>query len=86
MSDLQKFVNVSLTTAVEGEGDIANDMLSNLRTVGSGYGPLIYDLKENTDFETLATCCKSVWNFLKHTSSLPHLLVGILYFIHVHFL
>ena len=75
MSDLQNFVNVALATAAGGEDDLTHDKLSNLRTVGSQFGPLIYNLKDDTDFETLAAGVKLVWEAMERTSSLPKLLV-----------
>ena len=75
VSDLQNFVNVALATAVGGEGDLAHDKLSNLRTIGSHFRPLIYDLKRTADFKTLAAGCKLVWEAMERTSSLPRLLV-----------
>ena len=76
MRDLQNFVSVALATAAGGEDDLANDKLSNLRTVGSGFKFLIYDMKEDTDFQALADGCMSVWVALKHTPNLPLLLVS----------
>ena len=78
IGDLQKFISVALSTAAGGEGDLANDMLSNLRTVGSGFGRLIYDLKSDAGFTAFKDCCKSLWDFLKHTPSLPDMLVSFL--------
>ena len=71
MSDLLKFVNVALATAAGGEGDLANDRLSNLSTVGSGFSSLIYKLHPNTGFRDLHKICKSVFE----NRSLPHILV-----------
>ena len=76
MSDLQNFVNVALATAAGGEDDLAHDKLSTLRTVGSHFRPLIYNLKKSTDFETLAAGCKLVWEAMECTPSLPKLLVS----------
>ena len=77
--DLQKFVNVALHTSA-GEGDYSSDRLSNLKTVGSGYGPLIYKLKENSNFEEFKSLCELVWKALEQTPQLPTLLV-MCYFI-----
>ncbi len=75
MNDLHKFVTVALHTAA-GEGDHANDRLSRLKMVVSGYGPLIYDLKINPSFENFKTCCEKVWEALEQTPILPLHLVS----------
>ena len=77
MNDLHKFVSVALHTSA-GEGDFANDKLSNLKIIGSGFGPLIYRLKSNPSFETFKTSCESVWESLKLNKDLPKLLVYLL--------
>ena len=74
MNDLHKFVSVALHTSA-GEGDLANDKLSNLKIIGSGFGPLIYDLKIDPSFETFKISCESVWESLKQNRKLPKLLV-----------
>ena len=76
MNDLQNFVNVALATAAGGEDALTHDKLSNLRTVGSHFGALIYNLKETADFRTLAKECKLVWQSMECISSLPRLLVS----------
>ena len=76
MGDLQNFVNVALATAAGGEDALTRDKLSNLVKVGSGFGSLIYNLKQDASFETLSDSCRSVWEAMKHTPSLPRLLVG----------
>lgn len=74
VNDIHKFVNVALHTSA-GEGDFANDNLSRLKTVGSGYGPLIYDLLVRPSFENFKACCMKVWEALRQTPSLPGKLV-----------
>ena len=76
VNDLQNFVNVALATAAGGEDALTHDKLSNLRTVGSHFGALIYNLREKADFRTLADGCKLVWQAMERTSSLPKLLVS----------
>ena len=76
VGDLQNFVNVALATAAGGEGALACDKLSNLVKVGSGFGSLIYTLQQDASFIALADSCRSVWEAIKHTPSLPRLLVG----------
>ena len=75
VNDLQNFVNISLTTAAGGEDDFTRDKLSNLRTVGSGFGSLIYGLLSTTDYKTLVERCRSLWDTLKSTPDLPELMV-----------
>ena len=73
--DLQSFVNVSLTTSA-GEGDLANDRLSNLSIIGTGYRSLIYELKQDAGFETLSKSCSTIWKALEENPKLPKLLVS----------
>ena len=73
---MQNFVSVALSTAAGGEGDLANDQLSNLRTVASGFGSLIYDLKPEAGFLDFKDCCKSLWESLEQSPNLPTLLVS----------
>lgn len=73
---MHKFVNVALHTSV-GEGDLANDKLSRLKIVGSGYSPLIYDLQRRPSFENFKTCCMKVWEALEQTPTLPAKLVSV---------
>lgn len=74
MNDLHKFVGVALHTSA-GEDDYSHDKLSQLKIVGSGYGPLIYKLKSTSDFESFTKYCKEVWLSLEQTPKLPFLLV-----------
>lgn len=74
VNDLHKFVSVALHTAA-GEGDLSSDRLSHLKVVGSGFGPLIYDLKENSSFELFRQKCEAVWKAVDLTPKLPKLLV-----------
>ena len=74
VGDLQNFVSVALATA---EDALAQGKLSHLRTVGSGFGSLIYDLKKMSGFKELIAACKSLWVALdKSEKKLPKLLVG----------
>ena len=80
VSDLQNFVNVALATAVGGEDDLANDKLSSLRTVGSGFSSLIYKLDPKTGFRDLCKRCSSVWKAYDDDRNLPKMLVGAIYY------
>ena len=75
VSDLQNFVNVALATAAGGEDDLAHDQLSNLRTVGSGFGALIYKLPKEAGYADLAKRCESLWEALRNNQDLPDKLV-----------
>ena len=75
VNDLQNFVNVALATAAGGEDDLAHDKLSNLRTVGSTFGPLIYKLPTNAGYAELAKRWESLWQTLPTSQDLPKKLV-----------
>ena len=71
---MHRFVSVALHTSA-GEGDLSSDRLSHLKVVGSGFGPLIYGLKEDSSFESFSEQCKAVWKAVEYTPKLPSLLV-----------
>ena len=75
VSDLQNFVNVALATAAGGEDDFAHDKLSDLRTVGSGFGALIYKLPKDAGYRDLAKRCESLWEALQNYHDLSNKLV-----------
>ena len=75
MTDLVNFVTIALATAAGGEGDMTTDLLSYLRTVGSGFGPLIYRLPQNASYQTLQELCKTLWVTLKTAPNLPEMMV-----------
>ena len=77
VSDLQNFVNVALATAAGGEDDFANDKLSSLRTVGSGFSSLIYKLGSDAGFRELCDMCSSVWEAYRNDKNLPKMLVSL---------
>ena len=74
-NDILNFVNVALATA---EGDLSHDKLSHLRTVGSGFAPLIYNFPDNAGFLELKEACTTVWEALQKDKNLPNLLVSVL--------
>ena len=76
VSDLQNFVNVALATAAGGEDDYANDRLSCLRFVGSGFSSFIYKLAQDTGFHELAKRCLSVLIAYRNNNNLLKMLVG----------
>ena len=75
VSDLQNFVNISLATAAGGEDALTRDRLSNLRTVGSGFGALIYDLPSDAGYQKLVGRCKTLWETLDSAPNLPQMMV-----------
>ncbi len=75
VKDIQGFVTVALATAAGGEGDLASDKLSHLRTVVSGFASLIYEVKESDGYQTLQERCRSLWEAVAKNKDLPHLLV-----------
>ncbi len=75
VNDIQGFVTVALATAAGGEGDLASDRLSHLRTVVSGFASLIYEVKESDDFHVLKERCRVLWDALAKNKGLPELLV-----------
>ena len=68
-------MNVALATAAGGEDDFTRDTLSDLRTVGSGFGALIYNFPEDAGYEDLAERCGSLWEALQNSPDLPSKLV-----------
>ena len=74
--DLQNFVTIALATAAGGEDDFTRDRLSNLRTVGSRFASLIYQLPPDTGYKELKKRCESLWDALKHYPMLPEMLVS----------
>lgn len=80
VTDLQNFVTVALNNASVGEDTLTNAKLASLRTVGSGYGCLIYDLQKDADFHTFVEQCKLLWEGLSHTPNLPqHLVIALIH-------
>ena len=76
---MHNFVSVALHTSV-GEDDYSHDKLSQLKVVGSGFGPLIYHLKKDSNFDSFTKFCEDVWSSLQETPQLPSLLVSITQF------
>ena len=75
VNSLLNFVTVALATAAGGEGDMTTDKLSYLRTVGSGFGPLIYKLPKSASYLQLQEHCKTIWETLEHAPTLPEMMV-----------
>ena len=76
VSEIQNFVTVALATAAGGEDDLAHDKLSHLRTVGSGFASLIYNISDQDGYKQLEVKCKSLWEALEDNPRLPKLLVS----------
>ena len=79
VTELQNFVTVALNNPTSGEDSLTNDKLSSLRAVGSGFGYLIYELKEDSDFDALTRGCRFVWEAMQQTPRLPQYLVRFHY-------
>ena len=75
LNDLKNFVNIALTTAAGGEDDLTRDKLSHLSTVGSGFGALIYHLPADAGYTELVERCRSLWETLSSTPTLPEIMV-----------
>ena len=76
LNGLVNFVTIALATAAGGEDAYTRDRLSDLKTVGSGFKDLIYNLPSNADYRLLVNRCnKSLWAALKSTPSLPDMMV-----------
>ena len=69
---------MALNNAATGEDTLTNAKLSSLRTVGSGFGFLIYELRSDADFDTLVKGCRFVWEAMQRTPNLPQYLVRLL--------
>ena len=65
VQDMQNFINISLATAAGDEEALTHDKLSYLRTVGGGFGALIYRLPSNAGYEMLVDRCKTLWDTLQ---------------------
>ena len=76
VNDLKHFVTIALETAAGGEGDLTTDKLSHLRTVGIGFGPLIYKLPKTAGYQQLQENCKTLWDTLKQSPNLPKIMVS----------
>ena len=70
------FIIIALSTSTGGEDALTQDKLSNLRIVGSGYGPLIYSLSNSAGFTKFSSCCNSVWRALQTNPDLSSMLVS----------
>ena len=77
VTNLVTFVTVALATAAGGEDDMITNKLSFLRTVGSGFGPLIYRLPQNASYQTLQECCKTLWVTLATAPNLAFMMVSL---------
>ncbi|XP_078674105.1 E3 ubiquitin-protein ligase rnf213-alpha-like isoform X2 [Branchiostoma floridae x Branchiostoma belcheri] len=67
--ELKVFVDLASISA--GESDIEVDKVNCLLSAGVGYAPLIYDLDEDSDFDTLMKCCRQFWAALEKDKHLP---------------
>ena len=67
-------MSVALHTTA-GESDFDSDRLSNLKKVGNGFRPLIFDLMRDTSFEAFRRGCLAVWEAMETSPDLPDKLV-----------
>lgn len=70
-------MSVALHTTA-GESDFDSDRLSNLKKVGNGFRPLIFDLMGNTSFEAFREGCLAVWKAMETSPDLPDKLVCLI--------
>ena len=75
VNDLRHFVKIAL--AAVGSESECTDRLSYLRTVGSGFGLLIYKLPKDADYELLHEHCKELCETLEQTGIIPEIMVNI---------
>ena len=76
IDDLHNFVSVALHTTA-GETDYDSDRLSNLKKVGNGFRPLIFDLMTDKSFEAFRQGCLAVWTAMETAPDLPEKLVSV---------
>ena len=77
--DISSFVD--LATASMGEDDLASVKTRSVLNAVNGFSPLIYDLKEESDYKTFITCCEKVWDALAQNHLLVQNLVSLDLFI-----
>ncbi|KAL3881537.1 hypothetical protein ACJMK2_027969, partial [Sinanodonta woodiana] len=75
VKELKVFVDLASISAAEGDLEI--DKVNCLHAAITGYAPLIFDLKENSDYKTLLEKCTMVWEALDADPKLPEKLVSI---------
>ncbi|KAK3585590.1 hypothetical protein CHS0354_036776 [Potamilus streckersoni] len=73
--ELKVFVDLASISA--GEGDMEIDKVNCLHAAITGYAPLIFDLKKNSDYRILLEKCRMVWDALEADPNLPQKLESI---------
>ena len=73
LGQLQNFVTIAIQTASDAP---TKDLLIHLRTVGTAYSPLIFDLPSDASCEVLVGRCKGLWQALEETPNLAKLAVS----------
>lgn len=69
-------IKVICDWASESEGPLEIKIVQELRIVGKNYGPLIYELDQNSDFDTYMSKIKQVHeNFLKYPSMCTYIVI-----------
>lgn len=66
-TDIASFID--LATAPMGEDDLAVDKARSVLNALNGFSPLIYELKDNSDYPTFIKCCEKVWDTLKQNET-----------------
>ena len=77
VADLRNFASVAVATGIGGEDELALQKFSDLELVGSAFGPLLYDLKEDSGSDALFAAWERVWNGAKKTKLMKEILVSI---------
>jgi len=74
VKELNVLMQLAMTSAA-GQGDLEVARVSCLHSAVTGYAPIIYDLKKETNFEDFMKLWKTVWHVLSNDQALPTKLV-----------
>ena len=74
--DLRNFVSVAVATGLGGEDALALQKFSNLELVCSAFGPLIYDLRKESDSVAVFDAWERVWKGAQKTKRMKTILVS----------
>ncbi|KAK3585581.1 hypothetical protein CHS0354_036768 [Potamilus streckersoni] len=69
LKELKVFVDLAMTSAGEGDMEIAK--VNCLHAATTGYASLIFDLDEDSGYKELLDKCETIWNTLKVDKNLP---------------
>lgn len=79
--EVKVLVDLAMISA-EGQGDMEVQKVKCLHATATGYGPLIYELKQEMGFREFLPLCQAVWRVLEIDKDLPDKFVsdiGIFY-------